>query len=103
MLNAASSLNECPFAAACGTIEINASAAIRIVNLHHIGRRGFIIAPSLAFRFLFQSLNDFLNGAPAAGCRRKSQDLFDLAEIADCLHFAPVKTDDETILDRNDS
>src|SRR5436853_7860196 len=100
MLNAASSLNECSFAAACGTIEINTSAATRMVNLHHVARKGFIIAPSLAFRFLFQNPNDLLNGAPAAGCRRNSQDLFDLAEIADCLPFAPLRTDNETILYR---
>ena len=45
---------------------------------------------------------DLLDGIPVACCRRDTQELLDLAEIADCFHLPAIQTQDESVLDRND-
>ena len=51
---------------------------------------------------LVKNRRDLLNRIPIARGDGHSQELLDLAEVADRLHLPTIQTQDEPILDRND-
>ena len=49
-----------------------------------------------------QDFRDFLDRVPTAGGDRHTEELLDLAEVADRFHLPAIQTQDESVLDRND-
>src|SRR3954447_3866908 len=51
---------------------------------------------------VFKRCDDFLEGIPISICRRGAEVFLDLAEVADRLHFAAIKSEDKSSVDCND-
>jgi hypothetical protein len=51
---------------------------------------------------LRKNLRDFFDRVPIARGGRQTQELLDLAEVADRFHLPTIETQDESVLDRND-
>jgi hypothetical protein len=49
-----------------------------------------------------KNFRDLFDRVPIARGDRHTQKFLDLAEVADRLHLAPIQTQDESVLDRND-
>ena len=60
------------------------------------------VKSNLVLWTLFKDLRNFLNCIPTACRGSYTEELLDLAEIADRLHLPAIQTEDESAFDRND-
>jgi hypothetical protein len=51
---------------------------------------------------LFKNFRNFLNGVPIARSGRHAKDFLDLAEVSDRFHLSSIKTQNESVPDRDD-
>src|SRR5437899_12268692 len=51
---------------------------------------------------VFEHIDDLLNYIPITVCRGNAEQLLELAQVTDCLHFAAVNAENETALNRDD-